>query len=192
MSAFVEGRELGRLITVSSDGEPHVGLYPFLFDGARIELHLNRKDEQLADLVASSRCAFVVDEPLAVVPSYWLHAEIATFATAYYRTVLFACEASVSTEADVLVDQQTRLMARYQREGGFRPLAAADPLYRGALGMIAALRLEVRSRKLKWKLGQNRRPEQRLEVARHLRERGRPLDAHAADLVEATLGRGAR
>ena len=49
---FVTGQQLGRLVTVDAAGQPHIGLYPFLFLGDRIEMHLHRNDEQLADLAA--------------------------------------------------------------------------------------------------------------------------------------------
>jgi hypothetical protein len=71
---FVSGQELGRLVTVGADGQPHIGLYPFLFLGESIEIHLHRADEQLADLKSGSRCAFEVDEIHGTIPSHWIHA----------------------------------------------------------------------------------------------------------------------
>jgi hypothetical protein len=37
---FVASQELGRLVTVGADGTPHVGLYPFVRQGAVVDLHL--------------------------------------------------------------------------------------------------------------------------------------------------------
>jgi len=99
VDAFVCEAEMGRLVTVSAEGVPHIGLYPFTYQGTSIELHLNRADEQLADLKARSRCLFEVDEVLAVIPSYWVHPENAVMATAYHRTVVFDCEAGVLEDA---------------------------------------------------------------------------------------------
>src|SRR5213075_2010719 len=110
---FVSKRELGHFVTVSADGQPHIGLYPFLFLGQTIELHLSRADEQLEDLVANRKCAFEVDEIHATVPSHWSHASNAMFATAYHRTVIFECEADVTADAETLAAQQRRLMAHY-------------------------------------------------------------------------------
>src|SRR3990172_1206630 len=120
VDAFVREREMGRLVTVGSEGSPHIGLYPFLYRGTTIEMHLNRADEQFADLEARPHCVFELDDILAVIPSYWVHPEDAVMATAYHRTVIFDCEADVSQDAAVLADQQMRLLARYQPEGGFR------------------------------------------------------------------------
>lgn len=82
LDAFVQAQELGRLVTVGGDGVPHVGLYPFVFDGAAVDLHLVAADEQVADLEERPACVFEVDEVLGVIPSYWVHAEYAGSAAA--------------------------------------------------------------------------------------------------------------
>jgi predicted FMN-binding regulatory protein PaiB len=192
IEAFVREQELGRLLTVADDGLPHLGLYPFAYDGNAIEIHLNRTDDQLAHLTARPRCAFELDEILATVPSYWVDPESAVAATAYHRTVLFECQvAMISDDAAVLAAQQTRLLARYQPEGGFRAVTADEPIYRGAFGVIRAVRLAITGRKLKWKIGQNRPPEKRARVVAELRQRGRPRDARAADALQWTIEREA-
>lgn len=187
VEAFLDAQELGRLITVGADGVPHVGLYPFVRSGATVDLHVVREDEVAVDLRARPRCVFEVDEPLGVIPSYWVHAEYGGSATAYHRTVIFECSATVVDEPAAVAAQQQRLMARYQPEGGFRAIDPADPLYRGALRQLAAVRLTVDRVRTKFKLGQNRPPETRRKIIQFLRERGRPNDARAAAALESTL-----
>ena len=189
IDAFVRENELGRLVTVSREGLPHIGLYPFAYDGTAIEMHLNRADEQLADLEAHPRCVFEVDDVLGVIPSYWVDAQDAVMATAYHRTVIFECEATVSKDSAHLAEQQTRLLARYQPEGGFRRLTPQDPLYRGAIAHIAAIRLDIRRRRTKFKLAQNRSLVVRTNIVRELRQRGRPNDGRAADALQWTIDR---
>ncbi len=189
---FVRSQELGRLVTVAADGAPHIGLYPFTYDGAAFEIHLVRSDEQIADLRARPRCMFEVDEVLATIPSYWVDPENAIMATAYHRTVMFDCEATVSSDAVKLAAQQMRLLARYQPEGGFRPVTAEDPMYRGAIHHIAAVRLDVRSRRAKFKLAQNRPPEVRAKIVEALRTRGRPNDERAAEALHWTIDQEAK
>ncbi|HSQ01433.1 MAG TPA: FMN-binding negative transcriptional regulator [Candidatus Dormibacteraeota bacterium] len=191
IDAFVREQEMGRLVTVSADGVPHIGLYPFAYDGGAVEVHLNRADAQLADLAARARCLFEVDEILGIIPSYWVHPESAVMATAYHRTVIFECAATVSHDADELAAQQMRLLARYQPEGGFRPVAPGDPLYRGAIDFIAAVRLEITAVQVKFKLGQNRPPAARRRVIDELRRRGRRNDGRAADAVAWTMAAAA-
>jgi predicted FMN-binding regulatory protein PaiB len=184
---FVQGQELGRLVTVGADGTPHVGLYPFVYDGAAFELHLVRQDELALDLETRPRCAFEVDEVLGVIPSYWVHPEYGGVATAYHRTVVFECVAMVVKDPAAVMEQQIRLLARYQPEGGFRPLAVDDPMYRGALDRLAAVRLDVQRARPHFKLAQNRPPDTRRAIVDRLRARGRPNDARAAAALEWTL-----
>ena len=186
---FVNGQQLGRLVTVSADGQPHIGLYPFLFLGDRIEMHLHRDDEQTADLATNARCAFEVDEVLGSIPSHWVHASNAMFATAYHRTVIFECDATVSDDPEVLAAQQQRLMQHYQPDGGHTPVSTAHAMYRGPFREIRALTLAVRARKVKWKLGQNRNRAQLEKVIAELRKRGRSTDAAAAEALQWSLDR---
>jgi predicted FMN-binding regulatory protein PaiB len=65
-------------------------------------------------------------------------------------------------------------------------------MYRGAFREIRALTLTVRARKVKWKLGQNRKPEQLQKVISELRKRGRPTDAEAADALQWSLDQATR
>ena len=62
-------------------------------------------------------------------------------------------------------------------------------MYRGPFREIRALTLNVRARKVKWKLGQNRKPEQLQHVIAELRKRGRPTDPAAADALQWSLDR---
>ena len=188
---FVSRQELGRLVSVNAEGQPHIGLYPFLFLGERVEMHLHRADEQLVDLRANTRCVFEVDEVHGSIPSHWVHASNAMFATAFHRTVIFECVAELSDDLDVLAAQQQRLMAHYQPDGGHKPVTAGHAMYRGPLGTLTALTLHVRARKVKWKLAQNRDRARREQIIANLRQRGRPGDAAAADALQWTLDREA-
>ena len=186
---FVTAQELGRLVTVDDKGQPHIGLYPFRYAGDAIEMHLHRNDEQLADLAGNPRCSFEVDEVLGTIPSHWIHATNAMFATAYHRVVIFECEAVVSDDPEVLAAQQQRLMRDYQPEGGHAAVDTSQAMYRGAFREIRALTLQVRARKVKWKLGQNRKRQELERVIDELRKRARPTDAAAADALQWVLER---
>jgi transcriptional regulator len=186
---FVSKQELGRLVTASADGQPHIGLYPFLFTGDAVEMHIHRSDELLDDLRVNPKCVFEVDEVHGTIPSHWLHATNAMFATAYHRTVIFECTASISEDAEVLAAQQRRLMAHYQPDGGHIPVTTEHAMYRGPFNELAALTLAVRARKVKWKLAQNRDRKNREKLIAELRKRGRPSDAGAADALQWALDR---
>jgi len=187
VDAFVGECELGRLVTASAEGVPHIGLYPFVYERPAIALHANQADELLADLAVNPRCLFEVDDVLGVIPSHWIHPEDAVMATAYHRTVVFECTATLSADPDALAAQQMRLLARYQPEGGFRPVALEHPHYRGAIATIRAIRLDIHATRVKFKLAQNRTPQVRTNIIAQLRKRGRPNDGRAADLLGWTI-----
>jgi predicted FMN-binding regulatory protein PaiB len=187
VTRFVQSQSLGRLVTVGADGTPHLGLYPFVHEPGLFDLHLVRVDELTVDLEARPRCLFEVDEVLGVIPSYWVSQEYAGSATAYHRTVIFECRATVIKDPTAVAEQQIRLLARYQPEGGFRAVTPSDPLYHAALEQLAAVRLRVERTRVKFKLAQNRPPETRRRIVEALRTRGRPGDAQAAEAVEWTL-----
>ena len=183
---FVASQELGRLVTAAAGG-PHIGLYPFTYSAAAIEIHLVRTDEQTQDLRAQPRCLFEVDEPLGTIPSYWVDPENAIYATAYHRTVIFDCVARVSEDVTELAAQQMRLLARYQPEGRFRAVVAADPMYAKALHHLVGVQLTVERTRVKFKLAQNRTPQARRAIIDQLRTRNRPTDGRAAAALESTL-----
>lgn len=189
IDAFVQGCEMGRLVTVGAAGVAHIGLYPFLCAAEAIELHLHVADEQLDDLRSRPQCLFELDEVLGTIPSYWVDPEDAVMATAYHRTVVFECEAKVSLDPLLIVAQQQRLLERYQPEGGYRRLAADDERYRGAIGRIAALRLRITGRRVKFKLAQNRSAAVRAGIVERLRSRARPQDERAAVALQWTIDR---
>ncbi len=162
---FIATQEMGRLVTVSEDGTPHVGLYNFVYAPPAIELHLVRTDEQVADV----------------------HPEYAGSATAYHRTVIFECVGAVAEDPAVVMAQQQRLLAKHQPEGEYRPLSVDDPLYKGALNHLAAVTLRITACRAKFKLGQNRPVAARKRVIEELRRRDRPNDARAADALQWTI-----
>ncbi len=144
---LVQETLLGRLVTVGPEGALHIGLFPFIIGADSFHLHLNKNDEQLADLRSNDRCLFEVDEVLAVVPSHWEHPENAAKGTAYYRAAVFECTAKMSADPEKLAEHLRDIMERYQPEGGYRPIAASDPMYEGMIGMLEKVSLEIGKRR---------------------------------------------
>jgi hypothetical protein len=146
-TALVQETLLGRLVTVGPEGALHIGLFPFIIGADSFHLHLNKNDEQLADPRSNDRCLFEVDEVLAVVPSHWEHPENAAKGTAYYRAAVFECTAKMSADPEKLAEHLRDIMERYQPEGGYRPIAASDPMYEGMIGMLEKVSLEIGKRR---------------------------------------------
>ena len=168
LTAFVAGQRMGRLITVSAEGRPHIGLYPFVTVGDAIELHLVKGDAQVADMRQTAKVAFEVDEILSFVPSYFENPESAQAADHYYRTVILEGDAHIENEPNAVAAHLNRLVARYQPEQGYRPVSAIDPMYAPGVARLAMIRIEPTRVWGKFKLGQQLSEEDRARVAKAL------------------------
>jgi hypothetical protein len=165
---FIATQEMGRLVTVSEDGTPHVGLYNFVYAPPAIELHLVRGDEQVADLkarrAAPSRWTRCSRSSLPLGPS-----GVRGLGTAYHRTVIFECAATVAEDPAVVMAQQQRLLAKHQPEGQYRPLKVDDAAVPGRPEPAGRVTLRITACRAKFKLGQNRPVAARKRVIEELR-----------------------
>lgn len=124
-------------------------------------------------------------ETVAAIPSWFVDPERACPATTYYLSaqahgVLEAVDAP-EEKAAVL----SALMAKYQPEGGHRPIRASDPLYRKAISGLLVARVRIEHLACKTKLGQNRTPAERVRILEGLWARGRPEDVRAIATIVA-------
>jgi len=122
-------------------------------------------------------------ETLAVLPSWWFHAERACPATTWYRSVEVHGVLREIDDPTVRAAALQRLMRRLQPEGRHRPVAADDPMYREVVAglLIAGVRLDdVRG---KDKRGQGKRPALVRRVLDGLWERGAPGDLAALESI---------
>jgi uncharacterized protein len=177
----------GRLITVGDDGIPHVGVFPFLHRPECIELHLAEGDEQLADLRRGSSCVFEVGDVLAYVPSYWEDEHNASGADIYHRTVVIEGAPELLVTADAVAEHLRNLLSRYQPEGRYVAVDAANGMYAAMLRRLTLVKLSVARARSKFKLGQQRPVDMRQRIIGELRQRNRSSDHLAADAVSRTI-----
>ena len=154
LSGLIAAQRLGRLVTVSAEGCPHIGLYPFVPVGDTVELHLVKGDVQVADMRQNAKVVFEVDEVLSFMPSYLEHPESAQYADHYYRTAIVEGQAHVVNEPAAIADHLNRLITRYQPEGRYRPVTANDPMYAPAVVRLVMISIEPTRMWGKFKLGQ--------------------------------------
>lgn len=186
VEAFVAGQRHGTLIATPPDGFPSVSLLPFVKTGDLIELHCVQADPTFAALQRNPRVTFLVSDYLTWTPHDFVDQRDAGRATLHFRAVAYECEAAWSTEPDAVAAALARLLAAYEQDGVYEPIRDGS-WYGGRLRRLAALRLEVRQTRAKFKVGPAVPSERKREVARRIRARGLPEDARAADVIEASL-----
>lgn len=123
------------------------------------------------------------EEVVAEIPSWFLDPERACPATTYYVSAQVRGALSVLDDLDGKAAVLQALMERFQPAGGYQPIQADNAMYRKALQGIAILRLSLAEAVCKSKLGQNRRPEERVRVLEQLWQRGLPGDPLAIERI---------
>lgn len=163
----------GHVATVGADGLPQVWpLNYVLLDGA---LYFHGSPRSGLSGCAGRPVAFTAEDSLAWIPSSWRHPEMACPATTYYRSVQVHGVLEPSTDKARVLEA---FMARYQPQGGYRPLA--EPRYAGSLKELVVLRLPVGDWTCRVKMGQHLPVRQRLRVHDALLRRGRRGDREVA------------
>ncbi len=175
------------LLTTSKAGMIHNGIFNHDHLDGKIVLHLNKTDEQVADLKVNPQATVAFQDLLCLIPSYWVDAQYGGAATMYYRYAEFTCDAILEDNPQKMQALLQTLMDRYQPEGHYQALDPKDPIYKASFSTLTMVTLTPVSSRTKWKLGQNKTMEQRLNVLTELRKRGTAGDLRAADEVERWL-----
>ena len=172
-----------RLASTNERGEPVLrALHAVVFDGA-VWFHGAPVGEKAESV--GRPAVIAAEEVVATIPSHVFDPERACPATTYYLGVQAhgTLEAVDDPPTKALVLQA--LMEKHQPDGGYKPITADDPLYRGAVRGIGVVKLPIARIDGKAKLGQNRKPEEVARVLEFLWRRGEPGDLGAIALVRA-------
>lgn len=171
------------LATTRPDGAPVLrALDGAVVDGA-VAFHGARAGEKAACL---GRPAVVsAEELVAHLPSWFLDPVRACPASTLYRSAQVHGVLEEVTEPAAKARALEALMARWQPEGGYRPIDPADPLYAGELRGVLVFRVPLAQVDGKRKLAQNRSPDERRRILEGLWRRGGPGDVAALEAVRA-------
>jgi transcriptional regulator len=185
---FVAEMRHGTLVACSADGYPQVSILPFVKTGNLIELHCVQADPTFAAVRANPRVTFFVSDFLAWSPHNWIDDRDAGRATLHFRAVAFECDVErTSTDPEDVAGALSRLVAAYEPGASYEPIKMGD-FYGARLRRLATMRLRVIRTHVKFKTGPAGAAETKRRVASRLRERDRPGDRRAADVIEAALG----
>jgi predicted FMN-binding regulatory protein PaiB len=184
---FVAEMRHGTLVACSADGYPQVSILPFVKTGDLIELHCVQADPTFDAVRANPRVTFFVSDFLAWSPHSWIDERDAGQATLHFRAVAFECDVErTSTDPEDVAGALSRLVAAYEPGASYEPIKMGD-FYGSRLRRLATMRLRVIGSHVKFKTGPAGAAETKRRVATRLRERDRPGDRRAADVIEAAL-----
>jgi len=188
VEAFVREQRHGTLVATPPDGFPSISILPFVKTGEVIELHCVQADPTFDAVRRNPRVTFLVSDYLTWTPHDFVDERDAGCATLHFRAVAYECHATWSTEPAHVAAALARLLAVYEPAAAYERIRDGQ-FYGPRLRRLAALRLEVRATRAKFKVGPAVPEARKREVARLVRARGLPADARAADVIEASLTR---
>ncbi|MCB9673722.1 MAG: GNAT family N-acetyltransferase [Alphaproteobacteria bacterium] len=129
-------------------------------------------------------------EIVAEIPSYLRHPERACPATTYYRSAEVRGRIVAIDDPHAKLAVLERLLARFQPEGGYRPLSVEDPMYAGAIRALGVYALDGEP-VARAKLGQSLSDPDRHAVLEGLWKRGAPGDDRAIESIWQAAPEGA-
>lgn len=183
LAEFIRVQRHATLIASPSGASPQASILPFVFlDDDTVELHAVQADATFRAAATNPDVSLLFSDVLAFTPHEWIDPVDGSEATLQFQAVLLQGRATVSTDPADVAAALARLMTEYGHGPDYRPVAD-DELYGPQLRRLGVLRITVTSRQAKFKVGSGN-VEQRVRIAGHLRERGEPNDARAADVIE--------
>ena len=184
---FVAEMRHGTLIACPPGAYPQVSILPFVKTDDLIELHCVQEDPTFAAVQANPKVTFFVSDFLAWSPHSWVDERDAGRATLHFRAVAFECDAErISTDPDDVAGALSRLLNAYEPGASYEPVQMGD-FYGARLRRLATMRLRIVRRHIKFKTGPAGTANTKRKVAERLRERGRPGDVRAADVIESSM-----
>jgi nitroimidazol reductase NimA-like FMN-containing flavoprotein (pyridoxamine 5'-phosphate oxidase superfamily) len=180
--------EVGHLGVVVADGYPRVVPVNFAVDGTTVYFHGATEGEKFLALESSPKVTFSIELPLSIIPSYWIGRENAGGATHYYKSILMRGTGQVVTDVTDKAHGLQLLMEKYQPEGGYRRVTAADPFYLDIVRNTAVFRVDPVQIDIKIKLPFNKPEEFRRSLIERLTARAQGPDLATAAALRKSLG----
>lgn len=188
VQSFIEENAFATLILPGADGALEIAHLPFLFDRGvgphgRLRAHVARANP-IWKLAAEGRAATVIfNGPHGYVSPRWYERPREQVPTWNYMVVHAHGRAEVTQDRAVLAALLDELSAVYER-GAPEPWRFAEldaGLREDLLGAIVGVTISIERVEAKFKMSQNRLPEDRARVERAFRERGGADDLAMAE-----------
>lgn len=172
------------IFSTKDENNSEAGVFNPVYKDGIFFLHLNKTDDQFKSLGKSKTADLIFFDFLCNIPSYWIDERDGGVATSYYRYAQFKCEIRTFSSKEDVAKKVKFFLEKYQSEGGYDPIEAESSIYQRGLKMLGIVELRPIEVISKWKLGQNRPVEKRLEIVEKLKNRNEKEDQRAAMEIE--------
>ena len=180
MITFLNEEKVGRVASIDVQGYPQIIPMNFVYvkndsidtqtgnnDIGAIYMHSHPFGEKIENIKGNSKVGFEVDSYVCFLPSYYFHPTDASQADTLYVSVVIKGNASIVQDSVEKARALNALMKKYQKEGGYEPLASNMRSVRE----VTVLKIVPDQIRGKYKIGQHWIPRYRLKMARNIVQR---------------------
>ncbi len=164
---FLDHEHVGRIASIDENGYPQIIPMNFVFLGDAIYMHSHTRGEKLENVTRNEKVGFEVDRELEFLPSYFEDPKDASLADTLYISVVIKGKGEIVKDKREKTNALNALIKKYQPEGKYEPISPEMEV----LDEVAVIKIIPESMRGKYKIGQNVRPEARMELAKKILER---------------------
>ena len=167
---FLNQEHVGRISSIDENGYPQIIPMNFVFLNDYVYMHSHIKGEKIDNINRNNKVGFEVDRELEFLPSYFEDPKDASLADTLYISVVIKGMASLVTDKEEKTLALNGLMKKYQPEGGYDPIQSSMRV----LDAVAVIKVIPNVIYGKYKIGQNMRAENRMDLAEKILKRNSP------------------
>ena len=167
---FLNQEHVGRISSIDENGYPQIIPMNFVFLNDSVYMHSHTKGEKIDNINRNNKVGFEVDRELEFLPSYFEDPKDASLADTLYISVVIKGMASLVTDNEEKTLALNGLMKKYQPEGGYDPIQSSMRV----LDAVAVIKVMPNVIYGKYKIGQNMRAENRMDLAEKILKRNTP------------------
>lgn len=179
--------QVGYLGVLTAEGYPRVVPLSFAAEENTVFFHGAGHGEKNTALKGSPRVTFSANITYSTIPSFWMMEGIACPATVLFKSVQIDGQGQIVEDLDEKALALQRVMEKYQPQGGFLAITAANPIYEQLLGVVQVYRVQAERVTVRAKFAQNHPETVRNELIAKLEERNEGMDLETAEEIRKTL-----
>ena len=164
---FLSSESTGRIASIDANGFPQIIPMNFVFINDVIYMHSHIRGEKLENIKRNDKVGFEVDRSLEFLPSYFFDPTDASLADTLYISVVMKGICVIVEDKVEKTLALNGLMKKYQPEGGYEPMNPEMDV----LNEVAVIKIVPNTMRGKYKIGQNFKPDEKLELAENIFKR---------------------
>ena len=180
---FLNSESTGRIATMDVNGFPQIIPMNFVFINDVIYMHSHIKGEKLENIKRNDKVGFEVDRSLEFLPSYFFDPTDASLADTLYISVVMKGICIIVEDKEEKTLALNGLMQKYQPEGDYEPMNPKMEV----LNEVAVIKVIPNTIRGKYKIGQNLKPDEKLELAENIFKRNSPTARKTLEIMGFTV-----